>query len=62
MPDDLISTRAAAERLGVSVWTIHKMIRTGRLNATKLGGSTSTYVISRADIDALVASRKSVAS
>jgi excisionase family DNA binding protein len=44
----LISTKQAAERLGISMLRIQQLIRAGRLRAQKIGRD---YVIDSADLD-----------
>jgi excisionase family DNA binding protein len=35
--DSLLSAEQAAERLGVSFWTVYRLARTGRLASIRLG-------------------------
>jgi excisionase family DNA binding protein len=37
LPDDLISTKAAGTLLGVSPWTIRRMVDAGRLHGYRVG-------------------------
>ena len=37
MPDRLLSPKEAAEELGVSVWTVYRLIYRGDLTAIKVG-------------------------
>lgn len=37
MPDDLISTKVAGTLLGVSPWTIRRMVDAGRLQGYRVG-------------------------
>lgn len=54
MTADLLGTTEAAERLGVSVRTIHRLVARGHLTpATKLPGSTGAYLFAAADVAAL---------
>lgn len=51
-----MATAEAAERLGVSVSTLHRWRETGRLPAIqKLGGETGAYVFLAADVETLAA-------
>lgn len=51
-PLDLLSVTQVAEELGKPPRTVHHMIATGRLTATKIGdGRTSAYVITRAEVE-----------
>lgn len=51
-PLDLLSVTQAAEALGKPPRTVHHMISSGRLAATKVGeGRTSAYVITRAEVE-----------
>ena len=43
---------AAAQRIGTSRWTVQRLIRSGKLNATRIA---NTYVIDSADLDAYLA-------
>lgn len=54
MESELISTKEAAERLGIHQTRVQVLIRSGRLPATLIGG---TYLIRKSDL-ALVAERK----
>jgi len=49
--DKLLSLEVAAERLGVSVWTIRAWARDNRINTVKLG---SRRLISESEVDRLV--------
>lgn len=56
MSHDLLGTTEAAERLGLSVRTIHRLVARGHLSpATKLPGSTGAYLFAAADVDTLAA-------
>ena len=50
-----LSTQEVADRLGVSVFTIRRYIRTGKLRAVKLDGQ---YRLSRADLADFLRSRE----
>lgn len=50
MESDLISTKEAAEILGLSVRGVQKMIEEGRLKATKIGRDN---LIDRKDLDSI---------
>ena len=53
MRADLLSTTEAAEALGVSVRTVHRLANSGRLHvAHKLPTGTGAYLFYKADIDA----------
>lgn len=53
MRTDLVSTTQAAEQLGVSIRTIHRLAQSGRLHvAHKLPTGTGAYLFYKADIDA----------
>ena len=43
----LLSVRDVADKLGVTVWRVHQLIKDGRLPAEKLG---SQYVIKEKDL------------
>ena len=51
---DLLTVRAAAGKLQITVWRVHQLIKARRLPAQKLG---SQYVIKKGDLK-LVANRK----
>jgi excisionase family DNA binding protein len=52
--DDTLTTREAADRLGVPLSTFHNFIRKGRIEpARKLSGRTGTYLFHPAAVDAL---------
>ncbi|MEJ7847566.1 MAG: helix-turn-helix domain-containing protein [Pyrinomonadaceae bacterium] len=51
---DLLTVKDAAEKLQITVWRVHQLIKGGRIPAQKLG---SQYVIQKADLK-LVADRK----
>lgn len=54
MSHDYDGTAEAAERLQVSVRTIHRLVARGELTpVAKLPGSTGAYLFARADITAL---------
>lgn len=54
MTADLLGTTEAAERLGVSVRTIHRLVARGHLApAAKLPGSTGAYLFTSADVAAI---------
>lgn len=50
-----LSTQEVADRLGVSVFTIRRYIRTGKLRALKLDGS---YRLSHDDVGSFLRSRE----
>lgn len=51
MTADLLGTTEAAERLGVSVRTVHRLVARGNLTpAGKLPGDTGAYLFDAADI------------
>lgn len=50
-----LSTQEVADRLGVSVFTIRRYIRTGKLKAVKLDG---VYRLSREDLAEFLKSRE----
>jgi excisionase family DNA binding protein len=49
-PDRLLSVPEVAERLRVSPETIRRYLRDGRLKGIKVGGVTSPYRISEAEV------------
>ncbi len=50
---ELLTTVLVAERLGVTIRTVHRMVDTGRLRAEfKLPGRTGAYLFRTADVDA----------
>jgi excisionase family DNA binding protein len=55
MMDTYVSTQDLADRLGVSVFTIRRYIRAGKLPAVKLDG---VYRVSREDIIEFLKSRE----
>ena len=59
----LVTTADAVVRLGVSACTVVRMVDNGRLTPqTKLAGLRGAYLFDRRDVEALAASRESVAS
>jgi excisionase family DNA binding protein len=52
MADQSITLNEAAEKLGVHYMTAYRYVRTGRLEATKVGGE---WRVSQSDLDAFVA-------
>ena len=51
---DLLGTTEAAEPLGVSVRTVHRLVTDGRLTpAAKLPGLRGAYLFATADVTAL---------
>lgn len=52
--DNLISTKEAAEKLGISLRRVQALVTSGRLPAQKIGNS---YVVKEADLE-LVRERK----
>ncbi len=44
---DLLTVRGVSERLNISVWRVHQLIKAGRLPAEKLG---SQYVVRTGDL------------
>jgi hypothetical protein len=52
---DLTPTRAVAERLHVSVWTVTRLAQTHRCYTSKFPTQTGGYLFSDADIDKLAA-------
>lgn len=62
-PDALLSVAQAAEELGVPIRTLQYRITTGKVAATKVGdGRTSSYVLTRAEVDRLLAEQTDKAS
>lgn len=58
MRSDLLSAAEAAEALGVSVRTVHRLAKSGRLHvAHKLPTDTGAYLFYKGDIDAYIESR-----
>jgi excisionase family DNA binding protein len=53
--DNYVSTQDLADRLGISVFTIRRYIRAGKLRAVKLDG---VYRVSRDDIAEFLRSRE----
>jgi excisionase family DNA binding protein len=52
--DDTLTTREAADRIGVPLSTFHHLIRNKRITpARKLPGRTGSYLFKPADVDAL---------
>jgi excisionase family DNA binding protein len=49
--DKLLSLEEVAQKLGVSVWTVHRLARSGRLASVRLG---RRRLVSPADVEALV--------
>lgn len=55
-----VPTAEAARVLGVSVWSIRRLIERGELEPTaKLPGLRGAYLFDRADVDRLAAERAS---
>lgn len=52
-PDEILSTTAACEILGVDRSTLARWVQMGRVSATKLPGQTGSYVYRRDAIEAL---------
>ena len=46
-----MSVAQAAQTLGVSRWTVVRLVKSGRLPALKLGPGTAAYVLDRADVE-----------
>lgn len=53
--EHLVGAAQVAHALGVSTRTVSRMVRSGRLPATKLGGSSSPLRVPRAVIEKLLA-------
>jgi len=54
-PDSLLSVAQAAEELDVPIRTLQYRITTGKVAAVKVGaGRTSSYVITREEVDRLL--------
>lgn len=53
----LVSATLAAELLGVNAVTVHRWAKAGLIAAQKLPGRTGAYVIDRAEVDRVIASR-----
>lgn len=54
MPDDLIPTQEAAEVRGVSVGTVNRWVREGRLTpAAKAPGIRGAHLFHRSDVEAV---------
>lgn len=61
--DDLLSVVQAASELGMPPRTLHYQIGTGKIAATKVGdGLTSSYVITRAEVERVKAERSEAAT
>ena len=61
--ESLITSGQAATRLGCSIWTIHNMVKDGRLKpAGKVPGATGPYLFNPADVEALAAESQAGAS
>lgn len=50
---ELLTPSQAAGELGCSRWTVVRWIKDGRLDAAKLDGATSSYLIKRSDVERL---------
>ena len=50
---DLAPTRAVAERLGVSVWTVTRLAKAHGCYSSKFPTSTGGYLFSDTDVDKL---------
>ena len=49
--DNLLSVEQAAQRLGVSFWTVYRMARTGRLASVRIG---RRRLFAEADLEELI--------
>lgn len=59
MPNEWLTTRAVAERLGVDVATVARWVRTGLLTPDiKTPGLRGAYVFSPETVDAFAAARE----
>jgi excisionase family DNA binding protein len=60
---ETVTKRKAADILGVHPSTVQRMIESGRLEATRIGGNdrTAMYVIYRSHVDRLARQRKAAA-
>lgn len=56
-----MTVTAAAKELGVSRWTVLRLIDRGELIAEKLGSNTAPWLVSRADVERRI-SRKANAA
>lgn len=55
----LLTTAEVAQRLGVDVRTVHRMVASGRLTPVqKLPGRTGSYVFSAAAVEAVAPERE----
>lgn len=50
--DDIVTVTEAASTLGVSRRTVLRRIASGQLPARKLGSATSSYVLTKRDVQA----------
>ena len=53
VPASAVTVTQAAKILGKSRWTVLRMIKTGELLGEKLDGSTTPWLLSRADVERL---------
>jgi len=61
-PEVLIGSADAANVLGVSVRTVHRLVASGRIvPAQKLTGPTGNYLFRRSDVSALAATIRGAA-
>jgi excisionase family DNA binding protein len=59
---DLIATADVADKLGVHVRTVHRLVLAGTLTpAIRLPGKTGAYLFSAAEVDALAKARSAAA-
>lgn len=57
-PDTLLTVSEVAERLGVSIWTVRRLVRAGELPATDVGaGQAIVWRISESAVTRFVARR-----
>ena len=57
--DPLLDVTAVARRLALSPWAVYRLVKSGELPATRLGGpKRPTYRIAAADVERLIESRR----
>jgi excisionase family DNA binding protein len=52
----------AADRIGVSRWTVRRWVNSGKLQAIHPGGGTNPMLVTAASVDAIVSNLEAVSS
>lgn len=59
MPNALLSTRETASRLGLTRYSLYRLVKAGAIAPTKLPGQTGAYVFEPAEVERVAAERAS---